>query len=320
MDTLRGIAVLLVVLQHAVTVPVHEGLITASWAEWFNDLLLPYRMPMLLFLSGMLLHRSLSKPLLSGYLVGKVRRILWPLVLWSLIVLSIDNPGESILENPTAYAGPRHLWFLYVLMFCYLIGILVRWIPAWALVILLYLGAMFLPLEAAPFTYIPRLSTVLWAGLYFFAGTALARWVDVLQRRVPWPFIVMTGGLALAWGALGSSGWRQGSGWEFIPPMVGILSLVWLGPRLPVWGWLTWVGRNTMPIYAVHATVQIGLSIILAQLDIALHPSALTLSMYVIGIVAGLLFSAPWLRWMFVMPWPRSANRARHIPSAEHRL
>jgi surface polysaccharide O-acyltransferase-like enzyme len=309
MDALRGMAVLLVVLQHAVTVPLHEGMASAPWAQALNNALLPYRMPMLLFLSGMLLQRSLSKPLITGYLVGKVRRIVWPLVLWSLIVLLIDTPEVSLGENPEAYAGPRHLWFLYVLVFCYLLGAVARWVPPWGILIGLYAAAMLLPLDEEPFTVVPRAATIVWAGLYFFAGAAARRWIGTWQRRAPGFLVLFLGILSLGWGMFGTSGWRQDTGWEMVPALVGILTLVWLGPRLPVWGWLNWIGRNTMPLYAVHATAQIALTTLLAGNGASLPPTALTVVMYAVGLGAGLLLAAPSFRWLFVMPWVPPKNR-----------
>lgn len=118
----------------------------------------------------------------------------------------------------------------------------------------------------------------------------------------------MLGVAALVWGIVGSTGWRQDAAWAFLPPLIGILAIVWLAPRLPAWPWLTWVGRNTTPIYVVHATAQIVLSSWLAGNNVVLSPTALTLTMFAVGLGAGLLFCAPWFSWLFSLP-QRAASR-----------
>lgn len=63
-----------------------------------------------------------------------------------------------------AYAGPRHLWFLWVLVFCYLIGILARWIHPGIIMIGLFAASVLLPLGSPPLTLLPRADTIAWAG------------------------------------------------------------------------------------------------------------------------------------------------------------
>ncbi|WP_408640100.1 hypothetical protein [Cutibacterium equinum] len=47
-----------------------------SWLIWVNNLMGPYRMPLLMCLSG----RALRKPIKAFYL-GKMRGLLWPYLL-----------------------------------------------------------------------------------------------------------------------------------------------------------------------------------------------------------------------------------------------
>ena len=67
MDSLRGIAILLLLFWHAFAIPDLLGTPMPDWLRNINNAFLPFRMPMLMFLSGMLLEKSLRKPLPTYY-------------------------------------------------------------------------------------------------------------------------------------------------------------------------------------------------------------------------------------------------------------
>lgn len=121
MDTLRGLAVLMVVYTHAIGLsspPPPQAL------KVIDHLVSPFRIPSLMFLSGMLLARSLAKPR-AVYLRGKVSRILWPYLVWSLITLAVGsfgapgpNPLVELFWNPTS-----PMWFVGYLFVFYVVTI-----------------------------------------------------------------------------------------------------------------------------------------------------------------------------------------------------
>lgn len=120
MDRLRGIAVLLVIAWHAFSIPTFFGVAMPATVLIANDALSTYRIPALLVLSGLLLRRSLAKPLPTYYL-GKVRHIAWPFLVWSLIYW-LANPGGVDGLSADYWLGGSYLWYLLVIGFCYAIA------------------------------------------------------------------------------------------------------------------------------------------------------------------------------------------------------
>ena len=128
MDSLRGLAIVLVVHFHVVDSLFAEYPNLPSFIEELTIRIAPLRMPILVFLSGLLVSNSLSKGYIR-YFSGKIKNILYPYLLWTIIlfimviVRDFNTEGEpsysliqSIITTPL-----YHLWFLYYLFFYYLI-------------------------------------------------------------------------------------------------------------------------------------------------------------------------------------------------------
>lgn len=133
MDFTRGIAILMVILHHA------EGQIRGNLGEYpgvlvvLNDIAAPYRMPLLMMLSGFLLSKSLKKPKLE-YVRGKLSRIGWPYVVWSVILIGLltatgnipngDRPLTAFMR--IFYDPPTYLWYLAYLLVFYGIALVAK--------------------------------------------------------------------------------------------------------------------------------------------------------------------------------------------------
>lgn len=187
MDTMRGIAVLLVVLTHAV----HVGPVPAPPALLVVDrITTPFRVPALMFLSGMLLPRSLAKPR-GVYLRGKVSRILWPYLLWSLVILAVTSfgaPGPNPLVE-LFWRPSSSMWYLGYLFLYYLAVLLVP--PAgrtWLLVptlVGLVAAAPSVALDPLAPPHSDLLQKLFFCFVCFLCGDLLtrnaARWLPVLM-------------------------------------------------------------------------------------------------------------------------------------------
>lgn len=306
MDALRGAAVLAVIAWHVVSVPSLFGLPMHAWIHTAFELLEPVRMPLMFVLSGMLLPHALTKPW-SAYAMGKLRNILWPYAVWMVLTCAALGSLASLTAPWTLIGGAFHLWFLAVLLACFALGVVTRWVPP-----LLLAAAMLATLWLGDFST-HAVNRFLYWGAFFFLGAALWRHRDAIAGFRPW-FPVVTGilGVAcLAFTSLTTSDWDEElTVLSFAVRVPWMLTALWIGPRLPRLPRLEWVGRNSIVFYLVHFAV---IGMLARPLIAAGAPTALV---YAAGTVVG--FGAPWsaahlrprIAWLFAAP------RFRRAPAA----
>lgn len=111
MDTLRGLAIILVLMWHAPAIPALFGYEMPVWLAGLNNFFLPFRMPTLMFLSGLLLSHSMSKGW-RVYYTGKFRSLVWPYILWAALHMVLYGRGLE-LTNPRSWIATGYLWFLF---------------------------------------------------------------------------------------------------------------------------------------------------------------------------------------------------------------
>ena len=245
MDRLRGLAVVLVIAWHVVSIPTFFGVEMPDLVRWLNDALSPYRIPTLLVLSGMLLRQSLDKPAVRYYW-GKFANIVWPFLVWCVIYL-LANPSVDG-SSPAYWLGESYLWYLVVIAFCYAIGPLIRWVhPLLLSVVFIALALLF---SSAP----SSITQELVHAPYFFIGVAAVPYVPRLLKMPGW--IVLGGAvIALAWAAYSAS--HLGYAPRLHPvgtpiSLAGIGCLMWLASkprRMPA---LEWAGRHSLELYVAH--------------------------------------------------------------------
>ena len=324
MDMLRGIAVLLVVVLHGADIPYLNGNGVEEWAQ-VNRYLEPFRMPLLMFLSGMLLPRSLAKPL-RLYAWGKFAAILWPLLLWVLLFgLFIYRGG---FDHPSFWrSGGDYLWFLTALTICYLIGVglkpMVR--SSWAFVIAA-LGLFAAMLLTRHFGEVDLgiATRTLYNGAFFFLGAAC---VKAISRWIKTPTIVVLalGLIAVAISLMGIDDRSLRTGTLYAVPgsVIGIAVAIWLASRVRSGAPLTflaWIGRSSIVVYIVHfpaAVLTHRLMTFLGADPITHTILCTTVAMAVSVAAVALRPKAPWL---YVFPrsgiiqqriTPRSKTRVR---------
>ncbi|MDH6179908.1 fucose 4-O-acetylase-like acetyltransferase [Microbacteriaceae bacterium SG_E_30_P1] len=177
MDVLRGLAVIMVVVTHTVRliqyyddpVPVLPTII---------NILTPLRMPMLFLLSGMLVPRSLLKGT-WGYLKGKLSKVLYPYVLWTVILALLSALAAGAFVFPDLFhllfiESATPLWFLGYLVLYYAIALLCRWVHP-LIIAVAAVGLSMLPIEG-------EWERFWYQAVAFFIGVALGPFISGFER------------------------------------------------------------------------------------------------------------------------------------------
>lgn len=302
MDSVRGAAILLLLLWHASAVPVLYDVSMPEAIRSINAFFLPFRMPTLMLLSGMLLTRSLRKPL-PRYLAGKVAMVLWPYLLWVLIaeLTFLDQPGLPWWHWRAWYAT-SYLWFLFFIGVYYAIAPLMRRLPAWFPIVLAALSGLVLETGSME-------QRMAYFAIFFFAGNLLAARPQLIDRLTRPRMTALLAVPALAFGILSVARPELLHHLIWGAPLSIIGSLVLIGTFSRVrhdgrlLGGVAFLGRSSIVFYVSHFPVMA----LISQSPVA-HAGALPLA--AANLVAALLIGAllahqkstvP-VRWLFQAP------------------
>lgn len=316
MDVLRGTAILLVVLSHATRL-LADVVPTVVALAWLDVFLTPYRMPMLMFLSGMLLPVALAKPL-PTYYVGKVRRLLWPYVVW-VLVLALVGAAPGPLLDPRTWYATSYLWYLFFLLCYFAVAPVVRrWPPALVAAASVALVLASVPLDGAEDG---RVKLLLYLGGFFGLGHVAAS-APRLLRRLTTPGTMTSTAVVLVGVAPGvvavTTDLDLRGGVFAVLSLVGVLATVVLAQvavRVGGTRFVEWVGRGSIVFYTVHFPVLVLLAAWLegtADRWGAVGGTLLVLGAALLSLGVGAAAAAARYRlapvdWLFVMPLPAHA-------------
>jgi fucose 4-O-acetylase-like acetyltransferase len=301
MDVLRGLAILLVILHHSTQIVEYRVGELPEFFTFVSAFFAPFRMPMLMFLSGLLVAGSLTRPT-GEYVWGKVRRILWPIVVWTLIYNAmqfvVDGGGFDVLSLEF---WNSYLWFMQFVLAYYLIALLIRWLPVWMLIVLPLAGA-FLVTDPD----LELLQRFLYLMPFFFLGALIEKYWDQYASglSVRWAAILCVIPLAIAvysglddlWAR--NAGDESGGGlwytpWAAVPAMLGILILVRVAAIIPELRWLApvrFVGRYSLIYYTSHYPVFAALGWLAAKAGLA-QPTVALIVIFLATVAVATVFA-----------------------------
>jgi uncharacterized membrane protein YcfT len=303
MDVLRGICILLVFSLHASLIAEHFD--RAAWQPLveFNEVFAPYRMPALMFLSGMLLHKSLEKNLLA-YVDGKSRRIAYPYFVWTCIYgLIVTSSFEW--HNPWLWMGASYLWYLFFLLVCYATAPWFRHINSLYVALACLLLSYLMPDDTK---YQERLLCLMG---YFFLGHFVVSQRKILNamldKRMLIPALPLV--IALSWMA------QRGDGLSYraellAPTLAGIVVLIqaarWISSR-EISRPLKFIGIHSLVFYVAHYPLMYVVSALALEMAApSAGPATAGISFAIaIGACTALAWSytrVAMMRWLFVMP------------------
>lgn len=299
MDVLRGAAVLLVVLVHASFLGVDD---MPRVVLWLNDAAAPFRMPALVFASGLLLPRSLEKDP-RDFVAGKVRGLLWPWLVWTAVMVPLA--GWAAAQSPLWWIGGTHTWFLSVLFVLYMIALGARRVPLWAMAgVCLIAHQLVLLLGDEALLHFP--TEVTWFGVFFFVGAMLRE--RMITGRMPRGSLPVALLVAAAWTlyAVKSGGAERDSVIASAASLAGVLAICLLAQKLPRIRLVEWMGRNSIVIYVVHWPV-VSL-LYLTHEPIAGWVGIAERFLIPLGVALAAAWLRPWTIWLYALP-ARSRDR-----------
>jgi peptidoglycan/LPS O-acetylase OafA/YrhL len=272
----------------------------------------PFRMVTLMFLSGLLLSTSLRKSR-SRYVRGKLSRIGWPYLLWSLAYMAMlavttrwrDADPVTIVDVMSIfYAPPNFLWYLAYLMIFYFIALFTpKTVRPWLIPACLVASALV--------AWDSNWQAMLYLFSFFLVGDYAANhpeiWTRLTRNRVSLSVCgVLLTGTALA-SVLGMSVRYQGlwapgvlAGVIVASPLASAISASWAGRVTQR------AGEQSVVFYVTHWPVLMLVFFASQRLGIR-DPFALASLLVVASVIAGAVFvwarkNVPLAVWLFEIP------------------
>lgn len=280
-ETLRGVAIILMVMGHVIGPDANSGIRVADQSIWrhFYDLFAPFRMPLFTVIAGYVyaLHPVRLGKVLQ-FIRTRMRRLIPPLVVGTLLFVGIRQivPGSNHQLLPTGLwawvSQPQgHFWYIYAMVWISLLTIPLELLDVLStprrlsvlLVVLSALGVMGIP------TGVFALSNTANIVPFFFYGIGMARFWNVSLRstRARILLVVLTASLAAVHQAEWFGVLNVGDAWRRLTIVsLGFASVgLAFALRRPN-RWLAALGGYSYGIYLLHvhgtAGARIGLGLL----------------------------------------------------------
>lgn len=289
LDIARGIGIILVVAGH-----VERGLVSSNIAKsdvWsVLDLgIYTFHMPLFMLLAGLNVTTSLKKGK-SSFLVSKIRSVILPYLIWSIIQGSLliifagsTNNSMGLVDLFSIGWKPiSPFWFLYALFvyFCIVTVTIDRYI-----LILMGLCSIILADSFDPGSFVNLLCHHF---LFFVIGATAGDWIKAWSPSRP-TLILLAGmaGYFIGWQILAPDKTAYSSVTALpcaIMGMVVVLAIARMLDRSAPY--LEWIGQRSMPIYVMHIIAASGSRIVLQKFGLTAEAPVY----FLVGLASGVAF------------------------------
>lgn len=112
LDYDRGISIILVSFRHAYESVLNSGINLQQYPflEYINVFLFGFRMPLFFIASGIFLSTSIEKKGLNGYAFSRIQTILYPMLIWGCIQLTLQILFSGIANS--SFGMMDYLWMI----------------------------------------------------------------------------------------------------------------------------------------------------------------------------------------------------------------
>lgn len=271
-DIARGVGIFLVVFQHVVGGLIGSGFFKPTPGAEFGDYAITIlHMPLFFLLAGLNVEHSIAKGK-RRFLQSKIRTIVYPYFLWSVL-----QGGSQLLLSryinsaPTAkellhifWAPIGQFWFLYVLMLCHLLALI---LPISSRLLFATLAAV----AFGSFFLVPTflLRQTLYMFLFYALGILFASQLKKFAITNYWIGNAGFFSLFLLFLAAAHLVYRRGIVPHDFPTaavsLLGTMSIIWFAKftRKSSVPWLVVLGQYSMSIYVMHVLAAAGMRVAL---------------------------------------------------------
>lgn len=317
-DFVKGIGIVLVVYGHVVRGIVGAGIpFDEHWFQLVDRTIYSFHMPLFFFLSGVLFHASFARKGKVDFVVGKLKTVAYPYLLWSILQGMIEfllsrwtNGGVTAGDVFSLLWQPRaQFWFLYMLFFVFLIATFVyaQRSDRRDYGILLAALALYLANWSPIDTYVFNMFGFCFA--YFALGVAFPHAVSWLGK-IPFRLLSVALFVAASYFVQGIGGGTEDGGnlLKLLLALLGIvgsIELAGLALKMRI-NWIGMLGRYSLEIYLLHILVGSGIRIALQKVfgivDPAVHLLLGTLLGLWIPLLIAYIAERSGVRWLFMAP------------------
>lgn len=316
-DAAKGIAIILVVLFHAVIFLNDIGL-AGPWGL-ISGPLDTFRMPLFFFTAGLFARKALRFTL-GGLVRARIIRFMWLYVLWTtiwalafqFIPLHRDvDQGNPLGRWLLSLVWPNEsTWFVYALALYFALAWILMRAPLWAQVTIALLLAVIFGADIVNSGNLAVDKMGTYFVFFLLAVHTSPQVMDWARRDTWWRAGALAMIYAAATGVSILFGIQRVPGVRLLSGIIAIafgVSLAAALARYNLFRWLLALGKRTLPVYFVHFYVVLGGVAVLAEASVDLVPTFVWVPVLTgLGIILPLVVerATRHVRWLWNSPFP----------------